>query len=67
MLRLGGALRQAGTHLLRNKQTRGGGGGWTDVKFWTEGSQEGYNGFLFGEVPNPTGARRSWQWWEGMW
>ncbi len=61
-------LRRAGTHLVRHRQKRGGGAdGWPGGSFWSEGTQTGHNGFLFGEVPPPPGKARVIQWWEPIW
>lgn len=61
-------LRRAGTQVLKNKHQRGGGGGdWPGGSFWSEGTQTGRNGFLFGEVPAAPGQSRNIQWWEPIW
>jgi hypothetical protein len=45
---------------------RGGGGGYPGGSFWSEGTQTGQNGFLFGEVI-PPGQTRKTLWWEPWW
>lgn len=61
-------LRRAGVQLLKHKNQRGGGAdGWPHGSFWSEGTQTGKNGFLFGEVPPPPGHSRQIQWWEPIW
>lgn len=64
-----GKLMRLGAQSLRNSPStqRGGGGGWPGGSFWSEGTQTGYNGFLFGEIPPPRGQSRAWQWWEPIW
>ncbi|MEW5315783.1 MAG: hypothetical protein WDW38_007188 [Sanguina aurantia] len=59
-------LRKLSAQLLRNPKTRAGGSDWPGG-FWSEGSQKGHNGFLFGETPLPAGQSRQWQWWEPIW
>jgi len=61
------ALTRVGAQALRNSVRRGGDGGWPGGKFWSEGTQTGHNGFLFGEIPPPHGQSRKWQWWEPIW
>jgi hypothetical protein len=52
----------------QGKATRGGGShGWPGGSFWSEGTQTGHNGFLFGEVPPAAGEVRKIQWWEPIW
>jgi len=51
---------------VRNPSTRGG-DGWPGGSFWSEGTQTGRNGFLFGEIPPAAGQSRKWQWWEPIW
>lgn len=36
-------------------------------RFWSEGTQVGYEGFLFGEIPLPAGQTRKWHWMEPIW
>lgn len=68
MNRLVPALRRLAPQALRTPQGRGGGGGgWPGGSFWSEGTQTGHNGFLFGETPPPAGQSRKMQWWEPMW
>lgn len=63
-----GALTRLSAQVLRNSVARGGGGhGWPGGSFWSEGTQTGRNGFLFGELPPPPGQSRKWQWWEPIW
>ncbi|KAG2488401.1 hypothetical protein HYH03_013085 [Edaphochlamys debaryana] len=64
---LRGLARRAGAELLRNTRVRGGGGGYPGGSFWSEGTQTGKNGFLFGEVPLQPGQPRKLLWWEPYW
>lgn len=67
MNRLAG-LRRLGLQALRNQQTRGGGAAeWPGGSFWSQGTQTGRNGFLFGELPTKAGEGRQIQWWEPLW
>jgi len=54
------------SQLIRNSKSRGG-DGWPGGSFWSEGTQTGRNGFLFGEIPPQIGQSRKWQWWEPIW
>lgn len=58
------SLRRLTTAALRNLRPRG--GGWPGG-FWSEGTQAGRNGYLFGETPPPPGATRKWETWELPW
>lgn len=40
---------------------------WPNGSFWSEGTQVGINGFLFGELPPPPGQSRKWEYWELPW
>ncbi|EFJ45710.1 NADH:ubiquinone oxidoreductase 17 kDa subunit [Volvox carteri f. nagariensis] len=64
---LRGLARRAGAQLLRNPRTRGGGGEYPGGSFWSEGTQTGHNGFLFGELPPAPGQMRKALWWEPWW
>ncbi|KAF5838285.1 NADH:ubiquinone oxidoreductase 17 kDa subunit [Dunaliella salina] len=68
---MSGLLRRLGAQGfrgLKNTQLRGGGAAdWPHGKFWSEGTQEGHNGFLFGELPLKPGEVRQRQWWEPIW
>jgi hypothetical protein len=59
------SLRRLTTAALRNCRPRG--GGWPGGSFWSEGTQTGRNGYLFGETPPPNGAPRKWETWELPW
>mmetsp|Transcript_7963 Transcript_7963/g.17078 ORF Transcript_7963/g.17078 Transcript_7963/m.17078 type:complete len:174 (+) Transcript_7963:274-795(+) len=62
------AFGRMGAQMLRNRQMRGGGAAeWPGGSFWSEGTQTGHNGFLFGEVPLKPGEVRKTQWWEPLW
>lgn len=61
------SLRRLGAQLLRSPVTRGGHGGYPGGSFWSEGTQTGLNGFLFGELPPPAGQARKLLWWEPWW
>uniref|UniRef100_A0A7S0WVN2 NADH dehydrogenase [ubiquinone] 1 beta subcomplex subunit 11, mitochondrial n=1 Tax=Chlamydomonas leiostraca TaxID=1034604 RepID=A0A7S0WVN2_9CHLO len=65
MNRLGQVLR-LGTRTLR-AQRGGGAAEWPGGSFWSEGTQTGKNGFLFGELPPKAGEGRKIQWWEPIW
>jgi len=69
MLRRGAHLAGQSLRALKGAQpTRGGGAsGWPKGSFWSEGTQTGRNGFLFGETPLPAGQSRQVQWWEPIW
>eukprot|EP00798_Chlamydomonas_sp_ICE-L_P023229 gene23229-30452_t len=67
MNRLAALGRRLAPQLLKNKQARAGGGEYPGGSFWSEGTQTGYNGFLFGEVPLAPGVSRKIQWWEPIW
>lgn len=60
-------LRRAGAQLIRNPRVRGGGGDYPGGSFWSEGTQTGRNGFLFGELPPAPGQSRKLLWWEPWW
>ncbi|GIL80358.1 hypothetical protein Vretimale_12137 [Volvox reticuliferus] len=64
---LRGLARRAGAQLLRNPRVRGGGGEYPGGSFWSEGTQTGRNGFLFGELPPAPGQTRKALWWEPWW
>lgn len=57
-------LRRLSLNALRNLKPRG--GGWPGG-FWSEGTQTGRNGYLFGESPPPPGQNRKWETWELPW
>ncbi|KAG2425460.1 hypothetical protein HXX76_013670 [Chlamydomonas incerta] len=63
---LRGLARRVGAQFLRNQRVRGGGGDYPGGSFWSEGTQTGKNGFLFGEVPI-NGQPRKTLWWEPYW
>ena len=65
--RLAAPLRRLGVDTLRNPRVRAGGGGYPGGSFWSEGTQTGHNGFLFGELPPPPGESRKLLWWEMPW
>jgi hypothetical protein len=50
---------------LRHLRPKGG-HGWPGGSFWSEGTQTGRNGYLFGETPPPAGQKRKWESWEFM-
>lgn len=55
-------LRRASLQALRHLRPKG--GGWPGGSFWSEGTQTGRNGYLFGETPPPNGHGRKWESWE---
>lgn len=68
----GGLLRRLAASSYRavkgSAPRRGGGAdGWPGGSFWSEGTQEGRNGLLFGEKPLAPGQKRAMQWWEPIW
>jgi hypothetical protein len=42
-------------------------GGGHPGGYWSEGTQTGRNGYLFGESPPPPGQSRKWESWEAIW
>lgn len=58
-------LRHAPLQALRHLRPKGG-HGWPGGSFWSEGTQSGRNGYLFGETPPPPGHKRKWESWEFM-
>lgn len=56
-------LRRVSTQFLRSQKQRGG-HDWPGGSFWSEGTQTGRNGYLFGETPPPAGQSRKWESWE---
>ncbi|KAL6764806.1 NADH:ubiquinone oxidoreductase 17 kDa subunit, partial [Haematococcus lacustris] len=61
------ALRRVGLSAARLKRRGGDAAEWPGGSFWSEGTQTGQNGFLFGEVPPKPGEARLRQWWEPVW
>lgn len=58
--------RRASSLFLQHVQKRGG-HSWPGGSFWSEGTQTGRNGYLFGETPPPPGQARKWESWELPW
>jgi len=56
-------MRRVSTQFLRSQKQRGG-HGWPGGSFWSEGTQTGRNGYLFGETPPAPGQKRKWESWE---
>lgn len=57
-------LGRAALQALRHLRPKGGHSPWPGGKFWSEGTQTGPNGYLFGETPPPPGHSRKWESWE---
>jgi hypothetical protein len=57
-------LARAGLRALRHHKPKGGHSPWPNGSFWSEGTQTGRNGYLFGETPPPAGHARKWESWE---
>lgn len=61
-------LRRLVPFARRNLASRGHSAGqWPNGSFWSEGTQTGVKGFLFGELPPPPGQTRKWEYWEAPW
>ena len=61
-------LARSGLQALKSTPRRGGGAAeWPGGSFWSQGTQTGHNGFLFGEIPPAPGQKRARQWWETIW